>query len=129
MQDVKSRDDIKAIIDAFYELVKVDALLGPIFNKVAGVNWEHHLPIMYDFWDFTILNNGSYARNVMTPHYILHEKIKLTPLHFERWLHIFYQTIDASYAGENAQAMKQRAHVIAETLKYKLGEKDKLSLL
>lgn len=129
MEDIKTRADIELIINTFYEKVKVDDVLGYIFNEIANVNWQHHLPVMYDFWDFTILNNGSYARNVMTPHFALHEKVKLQPVHFERWLKLFNETIDANYAGENADAMKQRAHVIAETLKYKLGERDKLSLI
>lgn len=129
MQDLKNKEDIIVIINAFYDRIKKDALLGPIFNEIANVNWEHHLPIMYDFWAFTILNEGTYARNVMTPHFVLNEKIKLLPEHFNQWIVLFNETIDTRYHGENATAMKQRAHIISETLKYKLGEKNNLQIL
>ncbi|MBC8046797.1 MAG: group III truncated hemoglobin [Fimbriimonadaceae bacterium] len=129
MRDIENKADIKIIIDSFYDKVKTDELIGHIFNDIANVNWEHHLPIMYDFWDFAILSNGTYARNVMTPHFALNEKIKLLPEHFGRWIKLFNETIDALFSGENSEAMKKRAHIIAETLKYKLGEKNKLNII
>ena len=50
-KDIQSRDDIKIIIDAFYEKVKLDDTIGFIFNDVADVNWEkfrHHLDAAFD---------------------------------------------------------------------------------
>ena len=41
-KDILSRDDIKIIIDAFYQKVKLDDTIGFIFNDVADVNWEEN---------------------------------------------------------------------------------------
>ena len=47
--DITNRKDIEQLINAFYDKVKKDAVIGFIFNDVAKVNWEVHLPVMYDF--------------------------------------------------------------------------------
>lgn len=129
MKDVCTREDIEHIVNSFYKKVREDAVLGYIFNDIAKVNWEQHLPAMYAFWDFIALGNGNYATNMMTPHFALHEKIKLEPVHFERWIQLFNETLDAEYAGATTEAMKQRAHSIAETLKFKLNNTDKLRII
>ena len=57
-KDIRTRRDIERLVDRFYDKVKADDLLGPVFNDVARVNWEKHLPVMYDFWDNTIFFSG-----------------------------------------------------------------------
>ncbi len=39
MKDITDRQDIIALVDSFYRQVREHALLGPIFNEVAKVNW------------------------------------------------------------------------------------------
>jgi hemoglobin len=53
--DITTPDDIRTLIDAFYEKVQSDDLIGYIFNDVANVDWSHHLPVMYAFWEFLLL--------------------------------------------------------------------------
>ncbi len=48
-KDIANRADIQLLVDTFYNKVKADETIGYLFNDVANVNWEHHLPRMYDF--------------------------------------------------------------------------------
>src|SRR5690349_21165879 len=47
--DIATEKDIKTLVDSFYDKVNADPLLSPIFNGIAKVEWEHHLPTMYAF--------------------------------------------------------------------------------
>ncbi|MBK8706655.1 MAG: group III truncated hemoglobin [Saprospiraceae bacterium] len=42
--DITLPDDIRLLIDTFYEKVKADEQIGYIFNEIARVNWAEHLP-------------------------------------------------------------------------------------
>lgn len=121
MNDIISGAEIKIVIDTFYEKVRADASIGFIFNDIAKVDWEHHMPIMYDFWESTVFGTGTYTRNAMTPHFVLQDKVKFTAAHFERWVFLFVTTVDELYAGENAEIMKMRATSIAGLMQNKLG--------
>ena len=50
-KDIQTGEDIKLLVDNFYKKAIADDSLGHIFTDVAKVNWEHHLPIMYAFWE------------------------------------------------------------------------------
>lgn len=127
--DIRNREDIKIIIDAFYEKVKVDDTIGFIFNDIAKVNWQDHLPVMYDFWEATVLGTAVYTRNAMAPHFKLNETIKLTSAHFDRWIKLFTKTIDNLFTGENAEAMKMRGKNIAAVMLFKMGDENKLRII
>jgi len=120
MKDIKNRDDIKALIDAFYNKVRQDATIGYLFNEVAKVNWEKHLPVMYEFWEQIIFNTGNYKGNPMVAHRVLHEKSPLNKDHFKRWLALFHTTVDEMYEGPNAILVKQRAESIARIMQVKV---------
>ena len=121
MNDIVSSNEIKMVIDTFYEKVRADASIGFIFNDIAKVDWEHHMPIMYTVWESTVFGTGTYTRNAMTPHFVLQDKVKFTAAHFERWVFLFVTTVDELYAGENAEIMKMRATSIAGLMQNKLG--------
>lgn len=121
MNDIISGAEIKKVIDTFYEKVRADETIGFIFNDIAQVDWELHMPIMYNFWESTVFGTGTYTRNAMTPHFVLQDKVKFTAAHFERWVFLFVTTVDELYAGENAEVMKMRATSIAGLMQNKLG--------
>ena len=129
MRDIEARNDIETIVNQFYDKVCADDVIGFIFNDIAKVNWEAHLPVMYDFWEFTALGTGSFARNAMSPHFELNEKIKLMPAHFERWLKLFTETVDELFAGKNADNMKGRAQNIARLMEHKLNDMNQLRII
>lgn len=118
--DIRNREDIAELVNAFYEKVKQDDLIGFLFNDVARVNWEKHLPIMYDFWEGVLFQSGHYAGNPMTAHMHLNEKSPLKAEHFSRWKELFLQTINERFEGEIAELARQRAVSIATVMQIKV---------
>jgi hemoglobin len=119
-KDITQRKDIVLLVNEFYEKVKLDKEIGPIFIEVAQVNWEKHLPVMYDFWENIIFQTGNYAGNPMTAHFKLHEKHPFTKAHFTRWLNLFQETLSDNFVGQNTELARQRALSIATVMEIKL---------
>ncbi|MCE2822045.1 MAG: group III truncated hemoglobin [Bacteroidota bacterium] len=118
--DITLPADIRLLIDTFYEKVKNDEVIGYIFNDVANVNWEHHLPVMYAFWEFLLLDNAdAYRGNPIQKHLDLHAKHALKAAHFDRWLALFQSSVDELFEGPVAENAKFRAFAISETWKPK----------
>ncbi|TDE44833.1 group III truncated hemoglobin [Flavobacterium rhamnosiphilum] len=117
--DIKNRSDIEKLINAFYDKIKVDSKIGYFFNDVAKVNWEKHLPRMYDFWENIIFSTGDFVGNPMAKHKELHQKSTMTEAHFQHWNALFNETVDELFIGEKAEEIKQRAANIAMAMMYK----------
>jgi len=123
--DIVSRKEIIIVVDDFYKKIKVDFTLGFIFNEVAHVNWEKHLPIMYDFWENTLFYTGSYSGNPVNLHTHLHHLTPLNNTHFDQWNKLFVETIDENFEGPNAELAKQRAISISLVLAQKIAPTSK----
>ena len=129
-KDIENRDDIILLINTFYEKVKKDEIIGYIFNDVAKVNWDKHLPVMYDFWENVIFFTGSYTGNPMTAHKQLNQKTPLNTEHFQEWIKLFTKTVDELFEGDKAELTKQRAISIATVMQIKiLHEHESISTL
>lgn len=122
MQDLNSRADIQELVKSFYTKVVEDELLGYIFNDVAQVNWDHHLPRMYDFWESILFGTQNFEGNPMDKHIQLSKQTPLTPAHFERWLNLFFETVDENFEGAKATEAKNRARSIAGIMQYKVDQ-------
>ncbi len=118
--DIVNRKDIELLINSFYDKVKVDAVIGYFFDKVIPVNWEKHLPTMYNFWENVVFNTGGYEGNPMIQHQHIHQKSPMTKAHFDQWLKLFTETVDELYVGEKAELIKQRAVSIATVMQIKV---------
>jgi hemoglobin len=114
---IDSRADIQILVDSFYDKVRKDKLIGPIFNDVAKVNWEEHLPKLYDFWADLLLGEDSYRGRPFPPHM----KLNLQPGHFEQWLRLFLETVDEHFVGLKAEEAKARALRIARNFMINLN--------
>ncbi len=121
MHDITTTDDVRVLVDNFYEKVIADEVIGYIFNDIVKVNWAQHLPKMYAFWDFLLLDLPVFEGNPIEKHWAVHRLEPLQPKHFDRWLLLFQTTVDEFFAGENAEKAKLRAYMIAETWKPKFG--------
>lgn len=115
--DIDTSEDIKRLVDAFYKRVNRDALLGPIFNEVAHVDWALHLPALYRFWDSMLLGAGSYQGAPFPKHAVL----PIQQEHFERWLALFVETVNENFAGPKSEEAKGRAVCIADTFARRMG--------
>jgi hemoglobin len=114
--DINNREDIAFLIRSFYEKVKQNEKIGYIFNEVARINWEHHLPIMYDFWENIVFSTGNYKRNAIAVHKNLNQLEPLNKEHFAEWLRLWKETVDELFSGDNAELIKQRATSIATVM-------------
>lgn len=119
-KEIENIEDIKLLVNSFYDKVSKDEVLGPIFNDVAKIDWEHHLPIMYQFWASVLLGEKGYIGNPMEAHFRLNEKRKLEGTDFSRWKSLFEATVDEYFEGEKALLAKQRAVSIADLMLYKI---------
>lgn len=121
-KDIENRQDIELLIRSFYDKVVKDDTIGYIFNDVARVNWDVHLPIMYNFWENVIFNVGTYRGNPMQLHKELNTKEPLTPEHFTQWLALFTTTVNELFAGAKAELAKQRALSISTMIQVKIAQ-------
>jgi hemoglobin len=117
--DIRNRKDIEKLVNTFYEKVKTDAVIGFLFTEVAHVNWETHLPKMYDFWENILFYTANYEGNPMAKHKALHEKSTMTQAHFQHWIDVFNKTVDSLFEGLKAEEIKNRAMNIATAMMYK----------
>lgn len=120
LHDIRDAEDIKKLIDAFYAKATIDPEIGYIFTEIAKVDFEHHLPKMYGFWRFLLLDEGgAYQGNPIQAHIDLHQKHPLKSEHFDRWVALFTTTVDTLFVGATAENAKFRAFSIAEIWKHK----------
>jgi hemoglobin len=118
--DISTREDIVLLVNTFYDKVKANALIGYIFNDVAKVNWQEHLPKMYSFWASMLLDEHSYSGNPMIKHIELSKITKLTKVEFSEWLRLFNETVDELFEGTTANEAKARGANIARLMLYKI---------
>ncbi len=121
-KEITSRKDIIQLVDAFYEKIKKDEMLGYIFNDIAKVNWDKHLPTMYDFWENTLFFTGTYSGNPVQQHANLNQIMPITKAHFDYWNKLFVETVDTNFEGEKAELAKQRALSISIVLQMKIAQ-------
>jgi hemoglobin len=112
--DILTKADVEKLVHEFYAKVLTDELLSPFFKQL---NFEKHLPKMIHFWSFALLDEPGYTTNVTEKH--MH--MRLQQEHFDRWLLLFNETVDALFMGEKAQQAKQRAFVIGWTISNKMN--------
>lgn len=116
-KDIESIEDIKVMVDSFYDKVNQDELLGPIFNNIANTDWDHHLPKMYSFWNTLIFGVTDYKGQPFP----VHAKLPLIKEHFNRWLELFTVNMDENFQGKNAEIAKFKAGNIAYIFQSKLN--------
>lgn len=111
--------DIAAVVGAFYDSVRQDPLLAPIFaTKIGDQDWPNHLEHITDFWSSIFLKTGRFEGNPMRKHLSIDG---LTPSHFVRWLSLFKDTTDTVLLPEQSDMMHAMAHRIAQSLQMGLA--------
>lgn len=117
-----NQEQIQQLVKNFYAKVQNDEILGLIFNDIAKVNWDKHIPLLTQFWCSVMLGTREYSGNPMLKHLELVQKTDLTPEHFERWLAIFSQEARLCMDEESARAIIKRATLIANTIQQKISQ-------
>lgn len=109
---------IEKLVIQFYQQVQKDDLLGPIFNDVAKVDWEQHIPLLCQFWNNIMLKTNEYHGNAYLKHVMLGQQTNIREEHFSRWLALFQQEARKHLPATAAKEIMQRASLIATSLKY-----------
>lgn len=118
--DLDQRNEVHALVVAFYREVVHDDLLGPVFGEVAGVDWTEHIPKLTDYWCQVLLREPGYSGFILGPHRTVHELSAFGPGHFDRWYTLWVGCIDARWRGPIAQRAKLHAEAIAAVLARRL---------
>ncbi len=104
---------VDRVVERFYERIRADDLLGPIFTAKIS-DWPPHLARMKQFWNSVLLGTGEFSGNPMVKHRAIPG---LTEQHFSHWLTLFYETLrEECPQEEGAFQFGKRARMIAESL-------------
>lgn len=115
-RDIENMDDIKLMVDTFYQRIRENEVLGPIFQERIENRWQEHLDKMYRFWQTILLGERTYTGAPFPPH----AKMPIDESHFIIWVKHFTQTVDDFFEGENAEEAKKRATLMAAIFNSKL---------
>ncbi|MBG42608.1 MAG: globin [Aequorivita sp.] len=116
-KDILKLDDVKHLVDSFYGKIREDQLLKDIFNNIIHDRWPEHLEKMYTFWQTVLLSEHTYYGSPFPPH----AKMPVDKEHFDRWLQLFFETVDENFSGEIADEAKWRASKMAEIFQFKIN--------
>lgn len=112
------REMIAAVVYRFYEEIRKDAILGPIFEaRIAEARWPVHLETMVDFWSSVLLTSGAYKGKPVPAHLPL----PLEDGHFVRWLNLFQSVAEAVCPPAAAALFVDRAERIADSLRFAIA--------
>jgi hemoglobin len=118
--DLDDPDEVAELVRRFYVDVAQDDLLGPMFNDVAKVDWAEHLPKLTAFWCRALFGIQGYAGNPYRSHQLIHDQVPFTYAHFDRWLDLFFETVDLGWVGPNAEKVKALAANVARVHSHQL---------
>jgi hemoglobin len=102
---------IEQLVRGFYDKVRADAVLGPVFEARIA-DWEPHLQQMFAFWSSVALMTGRYHGTPM----VKHIRLPIDAAHFDRWLVLFEDTAREVCPPVAAEHFIERAHRIAASL-------------
>ena len=111
-----TRQDIRVLIEPFYQRVRADETLGPIFHAKIGetdAEWAPHLAKIENFWANVMLHERAYQGNPLMKHAAVRE---IQPAHFARWLDLFEQTAREVLCERKATAFNILARRIGRSL-------------
>lgn len=114
LPDGIDRTLIARVVARFYERVRRDAVLGPIFNPRIE-DWPEHEAKITRFWSSVLLMSGEYHGRPMQVHLAIPG---LTPADFDRWLALFDQSLSEICMPDQSQVFRARAARIAEAFQF-----------
>ena len=114
--DIAGRADLECLVVAFYRDAAMDDVLGPVF-QAARVDWSVHIPKLVDFWAWQLFGDRGFEGNPLRAHEPSHARTPFRPEHYERWIDLFLETVDAHFEGPIAETAKSRAVRMAKALR------------
>jgi hemoglobin len=115
LPDVLDETMIRSVVHGFYDEIRRDELLGPIFlDRIEPSDWPRHLAKMCDFWSATLLRTSRYDGRPLPPHLTISG---LGEAHFRRWLRLFRATVRRICPPEVAALFMDRALRVAHSFR------------
>ena len=114
--DIVTINDVKLLVNNFYDKVRADELLGPIFDERIRDRWPAHLEKMYGFWQTVLLGEHTYDGTPFPPH----AQLPVGHEHFSKWMELFIASVDESFSGNTAEEARWRAGKMAELFEMKI---------
>lgn len=108
---------IATLVDRFCDKLRLDATLGPPFDKAIG-DWPAHRRLLRDFWSTIVLRSGRYRGDPLGAHRALPAFPKAS---FHRWLELWRETAREVFEPELAELFTGTAERLAEDLCRGLG--------
>lgn len=102
---------IERLVHAFYDRIRADEVLGPIFAARIS-DWDPHLQRMCAFWSSVALMSGRYHGRPMPAH----ASLPVDGRHFDRWLALFEMTARDVCPPPAADLFIGKAKLIAQSL-------------
>jgi hemoglobin len=104
---------LKHLVDTFYDRVRGDRLIGPVFND-AIADWPEHLDKLHAFWSSVMLTSGRYKGQPLPAH--VRHGARIDGAAFERWLALWKQVSEELFDPAIAARFQEKAARIAESL-------------
>ena len=109
-----SEEDIQDMVHQFYDKIRQDGVLGPIFNAHIH-DWDTHLGRMVQFWSSMLRGTGTYEGTPMPKHIALPD---LNAELFGHWLNLFHDTLATLPNRAMAEKAGEFSQRIARSLWY-----------
>jgi len=119
--DQISEQEISELVDTFYDKVRMDPEIGPIFNEKIQ-DWPAHLELLKNFWSTVLLTSTRYKGNPM----MTHLQLPLEPAHFRRWLELFRESAREKLKPEHAQMIITKSERIAQNFQAAIASRGPL---
>lgn len=104
--------DIRPLVERFYERVRADPLLAPVFEAHVH-DWDDHHARLVDFWSSILRTTGRY-KGAPLPLHLLHADA-MTKERFDRWLALWREISDGLLPAQVAAVVQAKAARIAES--------------
>lgn len=109
---------IRTLVHGFYGRVRLDPVLGPVFERAIGDDWDGHLAKLCDFWSSIMLATGRFQGRPMQAHNRLPD---IRTEHFGRWLALFEATAGEVCPAPAAALFVERARMIGRSFEMGLA--------
>ncbi|MEP2237476.1 MAG: group III truncated hemoglobin [Maribacter sp.] len=112
MSDITNREDVRVLVHTFYDKIRQNAMLGPIFNgHITDEQWPTHLSKLTDFWESNLFGVRTFRGSPSKAHVNVDKNLhhSISQDHFAQWLQLWFETINELYEGELAERAKQMA--------------------
>lgn len=108
-----TEEHLTTLVHRFYDKVRVDPHIGPIFDAAIH-DWDEHLDTMVRFWSAIMLATRTYKGNPLAAHL----NIPITPSMFHRWLTLWTATTEELFVPECAVLLQGKANKMGRNMQF-----------